>query len=116
MLTLDITKHPCNAASVLVWILGVWDESPNAPALVVTHAGDGKALINRVRVRLSNARKALEKQGFKQNEFTVRTEITPWADWEGKPLEAVTFTRKVGLTHKISEAMKDMTLETIRNG
>lgn len=116
MLTLDITKHPCNAASVLAWILGVWSESPEAPALVVTHAGDGKALVNRVRVRLSNARKAMEKQGVNYHEFTMNTDIIPWANWEGKPFEAVTFTRKVGLTHKISEALKDMTLETVRNG
>ena len=109
MRILNITTHPCNAASVLGWMLYKWELNPNEPLLIVTMAGDGKDLVNRVRVRLSNARKTLKKSNVPATEFTIRAAVNRWGQDENTIHEAVTFEREVGLRHRLSELIKDAT-------
>lgn len=86
-----------------------WSLNPNQPLLVVTLDGDGKDLVNRVRVRLSNARKNLKRQNIAATEFTIKTSVNRWGEDEATIHEAVTFEREVGIRHRLSELINDTT-------
>jgi hypothetical protein len=106
---LDLTKHHMDAASVLSWLLNRWETHPNAMLLVITEADDGAALINRVRVRLSNARKTLKEQGVTaQQEFTILSTQFHWTTPRDGDFCAVCFTKKVRMSHRMRMAVHDL--------
>lgn len=113
MKTLDINLHPCNAASILSWLLMVWADDESAKPLVITTEGDGKALINRVRVKMTNARKALRKHGASTDEFGMTTRVIPWTYANGEKHEAVCFEKEIRLVHRISMILQDTKLEKV---
>lgn len=105
---LDITRHPCDASSILTWLVAMWDHMPNEPLLVVTHDNDGTLLVNRVRVKLSQARRRLKVAGVKRRkEFGLSAQVRDWMNAELEEQDAVLFTRRVTRLHQLSEMIQD---------
>jgi len=102
---LDITRHPYDSASILDWAIGIWDRFPQCNLLIITNRGDGAALDNRLRVKLSGMRKQLKHQkaiGVKQ--FGIHTTFIKWDVGDGTRRDGVCLRRMIEGRHIVTEA------------
>lgn len=102
---LDITKHSYDPASILDWMLEVWETEPGVDLMLITAQGDGAALDNRIRVKLSQVRRELKYAkvaGVQQ--FGLETSIIGWTHLDGTEREALTVHRKKTIRHTAMEA------------
>lgn len=109
MQSLDLTRHPFDANSVLNWMIREWKKSPQEPLVILTAKDDGDALDNRLRVKLSTARTAI-KQRMAYSEmiqFGFTSVVVPWTLEDNTELEALCLTRVVFQRHVYATAFAD---------
>lgn len=93
---LNTALHPFDATSILNWLIERWQEDHDRELIVITFAGDGKNLIGRVRVRLSDVRNSILNDGLKFEEFGIKTTPMKWDE-----LDAVAFVRVKNASHHV---------------
>lgn len=105
MRTLNIAKHPHDALSILNWMLAEWTQSPQEVLIVITDLDDVENLDNRIRVRLSGARRMLKdaKRPFKQ--FGFESHPLPWTDDDQRTYGALILRRIVHVRHNIADIL-----------
>lgn len=105
MRKLDIARHPHDSMSILNWMLAEWSDSPREVLIVITTVDDVENLDNRIRVRLSEARKMLKsaKRPFKK--FGFESESIPWTDDSGRKFGALILRRIIHVRHNISNIL-----------
>jgi len=111
----DLNRHPWDTASILDWMLSVWDDEPQWHLLVITSKGDGAALDNRLRVKLSHVRRELKHRkisGIKQ--FGFESNVIAWTTLDGIELEALCLRRTFQIRHAMGEAIEDLAAQ-LRN-
>lgn len=104
---LDVTKHSYDPASILEWMLENWMAEPQTDLLVITYDGDGSALDNRLRVKLSGIRRALKNRDTKFVQFGFESDIIKWSNLDGE-YEAVCLHYRVHLRHQIADAFDEL--------
>lgn len=102
MKTLDIARHAHDSMSILNWMLAEWTESPKEVLIIITTLDDVENLDNRIRVRLSEARKMLKNSKRPFKKFGFESEKMPWTDDNGKKFGALILRRIVHVRHNIS--------------
>lgn len=100
----NLLEHPMDATSLLMWILDEWDRDPRASLVIVCRGGQGKDVLNRVRVRLSKIRKSLKDREIRDvKQFGIDASIIPWSLEDGYECDAVTLERTVEQRHRYHE-------------
>jgi hypothetical protein len=103
----NIVRHPIDPAALVEWMLACWQEYPRPPLLILTHKGDGEALDNRIRVKLSKSRAILRRAHKYANlkEFGFRTTIITWTDPElGLDYDALCIEYFVSRRHSVAQS------------
>ena len=104
---IDIRRHPLDASSLVTWMLAAWAIEPDQTLLILTADGDGEALDNRIRVRLTKARKSVERQGAKSNRFGFHSTCIKWTELTGDTCEALFLHRVVTRKHLFGMIIDD---------
>src|SRR3546814_2458923 len=73
-----------------------------------TPRGEGKAVMQRVRMELSRSRQRNERKGKKNLLFSLHQSIYPWTTLDGKRLERVLVTSTRTQTHQNLELLDDL--------
>jgi hypothetical protein len=106
---LDTTRHSYDMAAILTWMLEIWDVTPSWDLLILTHKGDGSALDNRLRVKLSTIRKELkqkETRGMKQ--FGFESRVIGWTLEDGTEREALVVQYRKTMRHSMRESFDEV--------
>src|SRR3546814_4969177 len=72
-----------------------------------TPRGEGKAVMQRVRMELSRSRQRNERKGKKNLRFSLHQSIYPWTTLDGKRLERVLVTRSEEHTSELQSLMRN---------
>lgn len=102
---LHTVQHPHTTVSILNWMLDMWKDS-SPPLTIITVKHDGMRLDNRLRVRLSQIRKAM-KAKVQDNyiQFGFDSQVISWTEETGEELEALCLYRKVTRRHRLIEGI-----------
>src|SRR3546814_6318155 len=73
-----------------------------------TPRGEGKAVMQRVRMELSRSRQRNERKGKRNLRFSLHQSIYPWTTLDGKRLERVLVTSTRSPTHPNLELLDDL--------
>ncbi len=114
---IDITKHPYDPASILEWALDIWELHPTQALLIITQKGDGAALDNRLRVKLSLVRSRMRNQhGEGTRRFSIASEVIRWAkDARGEQAcEALCLQYMIRSSHVASDALDALFSEKMK--
>ena len=87
----------------LTMILEVWEANPDVTIELTTHANDGKPLLQRIRTKLSVARKGLKKRGEPIARFTIAAEHQGMINMGQGRVDVLTLKFKTTIGHKIRE-------------
>lgn len=71
-------------------------------------AGKGKAIMSRLRAKLSRTRKNIKLKGGRQQHFYMLSHITPWTQLDGRRQECVFVTKKVTESQQMLERFEGM--------
>lgn len=105
MRMLDIARHAHDSMSILNWMLAEWTESPNEVLVIITEEDDVAKLDNRIRVRLSEARKMLKNSKRPFKKFGFESQAIPWTDHSKYKFGALILRRIVHVRHNISNIL-----------
>ena len=105
MRILDIARHAHDSMSILNWMLAEWAESPQEVLIVITTLEDVEHLDNRIRVRLSEARRMLRNSKRPFKKFGFESESIPWTDNDGKKFGALILRRIVHVRHHVASIL-----------
>jgi len=105
---LDIRRHPFDSTGVLNWMLEQWEIKPEQTLLILTGLDDGEALDNRIRVRLTKARKSVMRSGAKIERFGFRTARIRWTELNGSSCSALFMHRVVTRRQTFGMVIDDM--------
>ena len=106
---LNIAMHECESPTVLGWMLWRWQLDDMAKLAIITYKGDGKALDNRIRVGLANARKAMKQRGERDyKRFGYESQVGEWTLLDGTTYDVLYVSRFVTQRHTFSEVLSDL--------
>lgn len=104
-------QHPYDSSMLIDWMLETWLAIPNETLVIITFPEDGLNTINRLRVKLSIARKALKVQHVTAiRRFGIRTSVIPWTMEDGTQLEAVIMNQLIERRHVMQTALSQFDL------
>lgn len=96
---LNTVSHPMDSPSVLNWIVWRWSDS-SAPIIILTQDGEGEAMDNRLRVRLSNVRRGFKDSGIRNyRRFGISSRVIPWTDAKGVTYDALCMNQTIMPRH-----------------
>lgn len=78
--------------------------------MFLTHDGDGLAMVARIRVMMSRARKKMKRQGKKMVHFSLHHSVNPWTE-NGKRHDCVILWSSRSDSHKINELLEEVFLD-----
>lgn len=70
------------------------------------HAGQGKAVIQRLRMRLSRLRNSMDAKNLPKQHFRLETHSYPYTNLHGKRYDCIVMTRVKSQQHLVSESVE----------
>lgn len=78
--------------------------------------GDGERVIQRIRMKLSRTRTAMEAKGRAKQHFNLRAEHYPYTNRDGKRFDCVVCRKVVRPHHSIFETLEGIALDALTGG
>lgn len=90
---MNLTRHPIDALSLLNMMLERWEHDQSETIVLLTEIGDGAALVNRLRVRMSIVRKSIKEDGERLHIFRLNTHVLPWTELDNTKYDGIICTK-----------------------